>query len=680
MRCGGNYIRRSAQRGENILSGRENQLIHESSPYLIQHAHQPVDWYPWCEEAFARAEREDKPIFLSVGYSTCHWCHVMARESFDNHEIANILNQDYISIKVDREQRPDLDSIYMKVCQAMTGGGGWPMSIFLTPEKKPFFAGTYFPRDSRQGMIGFRQLLDTIAQKWKNNREELMKSAREIVRLLSKQEETAVQSGASQGDTPADIDETLMEKAVWQFFKSYDRKYGGFGNAPKFPSPHNFLFLLRQYEKQGDAFILSMVETTLQHMYCGGLFDHIGYGFCRYATDEAFQIPHFEKMLYDNAMLILAYARACDVTGNSFYQRAAEQTAEYVLREMTHPDGGFYSAQDADSEGEEGRYYVFTPSEIVNLFDEEKGNEFNRCYGITQEGNFEGKSIPHLTGGIRDADAFLDCMPKLREYRKSRSKLGLDDKILASWNGLMLAAMAQLARLTGKECYLQAALHCERFLYSNLWEEGKLHVSCRNGICSGFGYLEDYAFVAFGMLELYQVTQEKSHLEKAKDLCRKALSDFWDEGRGGFYLSGRDNEKLILRTKETYDGAVPSGNAVMAYNLVSLARIEEQEDWESFAGRQLGFLAGQAAQIPMGHAFYLLALSDWFTPPMHVTIVLAEDVDRLGMLQGIPLNADVEVLNHPTMEYPLKNGRHTFYVCTNHTCLPPVNEISEIRF
>lgn len=662
------------------MSERENQLIHESSPYLIQHAHQPVDWYPWCGEAFARAEKENKPIFLSVGYSTCHWCHVMARESFDNEDIADMLNQDFISIKVDREQRPDLDSIYMKVCQAMTGSGGWPMSIFLTPEKKPFFAGTYFPRDSMRGMIGFRQLLDTIAQKWKQNREQLVQSASEIVRLLSEQEGEAAQREDSQSDTSADIDETLPEKAVWQFFQSYDRQYGGFGDAPKFPSPHNLLFLLRQYERQGDAFILSMVETTLQQMYCGGLFDHIGYGFCRYATDRAFQIPHFEKMLYDNAMLILAYTRACDVTGNSFYQRVAEQTAEYVMREMTHPDGGFYSAQDADSEGEEGRYYVFTPSEIIDLLGEEKGNEFNRCYGITSEGNFEGKSIPHLTGGIRDADAFSDCMPMLREYRKSRSKLGLDDKILTSWNGLMLAAMAQLARLTGKECYLQAALRCERFLYKNLWEEGKLQVSCRDGICSGFGYLEDYAFVGFGMLELYKVTQEESYLEKAKVLCHKALSDFWDEEGGGFYLSGRDNEELILRTKETYDGAVPSGNAVMAYNLVSLARIEEQGDWESFAGRQLKFLAGQAAQAPMGHAFYLLALSDWCTPPPHVTVVLEEDADRLDILQGIPLNADVEVLDHPTAEYSLKNGRRTYYVCTDHTCLPPVNEISEIRF
>ena len=329
-----------------------NRLLNESSPYLIQHAKQPVDWYPWCEEAFQQAKKEDKPVFLSIGYSTCHWCHVMAHESFENTEIAELLNHFFISIKVDREERPDVDSIYMKVCQAMTGGGGWPMSIFLTPDREPFFAGTYFPPDNRGGIIGFRNLLGTISQKWQQDRETLLRSASDIVKVLRKQQNERTSQQIR-------MDETLLKKAVWQFCQTYDKSYGGFGNAPKFPSPHNLLFLLRQYEITSDALILSMVETTLQKMYEGGLFDHIGYGFSRYATDRAFQIPHFEKMLYDNAMLMMAYARAYDVTKDSFYLQVAEQTGAYVLREMTHSDGGFYSAQDADSDGMEGGYYVF---------------------------------------------------------------------------------------------------------------------------------------------------------------------------------------------------------------------------------------------------------------------------------------------------------------------------------
>lgn len=642
----------------------ENRLIHESSPYLLQHAHQPVDWYPWGDEAFAKAQREDKPVFLSIGYSTCHWCHVMAHESFDDTEIAKLLLANFVSIKVDREERPDLDSVYMAVCQAMTGRGGWPMSIFLTPEKKPFFAGTYFPKDSQRGMIGFRELLHVISQKWAHEKCELLQSADKVMAALSSEEDTKNDS----------VDAALLEKAVQQFRMSFDEKYGGFGEAPKFPTPHNLLFLLDQYCKTGTADVLHMAEVTLQQMYRGGLFDHIGFGFSRYSTDRAFQIPHFEKMLYDNALIMMAYTRAYDVTGNKFYLEAAEQTADFVLREMTAPEGGFYSAQDADSEGVEGRYYTFVPSEIFQILPDKTAAAFNRCYGITEQGNFGGRSIPHLVGSIEDARGFTDCLPKLRAYRKQRSRLHLDDKILTSWNALMIAALSQLARLSGKPEHRAAALRAAQFLHSHLQEGDRLQVSCRGGACSGPGYLDDYAFTIFAFLELYQLVQDPEYLEQAQQLCGRAMDDFWDSEHGGFYLSGKENEHLIMRPKETYDGAIPSGNSVMAYNLARLSQITSSTRWQDCAERQLKFLSESARRIPMGHAFYLLALSCCLTPSDHVTVVLAEGENPSNVMLNFPLDTLVTVLKQPSAGYALLGGRTTYYVCAGRTCRPPTND------
>jgi len=397
-----------------------NHLINETSPYLLQHAGNPVEWYPWGEEAFRRAREEDKPVFLSVGYSTCHWCHVMAHESFEDEETAKLLNEHFVAIKVDKEERPDIDRVYMSFCQAFTGSGGWPMSVFMTPDQKPFFAGTYFPPVPRHGMKSFREILTAVAKMWKESRDKLVWSAGEMVGQLEKREQEEGQIG-----------EELLQEAEAVFERIFDPEYGGFGKAPKFPTPHNILFLLEYYRDYGDKKALQMAEKTLDCMYRGGMFDHIGYGFSRYSTDRFFLVPHFEKMLYDNALLIMAYARACMVTGNPFYGEIAERTVEYVLREMTHPEGGFYCAQDADSEGEEGKYYVFTPDEVRNVLGQEAGSRFNEAYGITARGNFEGKNIPNRPSGAEDRVPKED-IGTLYRYRKERTSLYLDDKILTS--------------------------------------------------------------------------------------------------------------------------------------------------------------------------------------------------------------------------------------------------------
>jgi len=410
-----------------------NRLQHETSPYLLQHAHNPVDWYPWGEEAFRKAKSEDKPVFLSIGYSTCHWCHVMAHESFEDEEAAEILNRHFISIKVDKEERPDVDSIYMAFCQAFTGSGGWPTSIFMTPDQKPFFAGTYFPKRSRGRMIGFQEVLEAIHEKWESDREALLQQADHLLSHL-KQDEAK----------EAALSDELIESAVRIYKRIYDRKNGGLGPAPKFPTPHNLLFLMTYHERYGDETCLRMAQHTLTQMYRGGLFDHIGFGFCRYSTDERYLAPHFEKMLYDNALLMMAYCQAYTITKKPLYLDIAEKTATYILREMTNPQGGFYSAQDADSEGEEGKYYLFTPEEIVRILGKKEGEAFCRHFDITPSGNFEGKSIPNLLHSAPEDKAFEPFLEQIYAYRKERHALHLDDKILTTWNALMIAALCRL--------------------------------------------------------------------------------------------------------------------------------------------------------------------------------------------------------------------------------------------
>lgn len=650
-----------------------NHLKDQASPYLLQHAENPVDWFPWSEEAFQKAKSEDKPIFLSIGYSTCHWCHVMAHESFEDPQTAQILNTHFVSIKVDKEERPDIDAIYMAVCQAFTGSGGWPCSIFMTPDQKPFFAGTYFPKNSRRGVIGFQDLLFAIAKEWQENRSELIRSAEHIVKSL-KETDNRPSLSSREHFSPENAD-SLIHRALLDYSHSFDPQHGGFGSAPKFPCPHNLLFLMRQYALTKDQKPLEMAEKTLLQMYRGGIFDHIGFGFSRYSTDPYFLAPHFEKMLYDNALLILAYACAFGITGNSLYQEIAEKTAAYILREMTDPKGAFYSAQDADSEGEEGKYYLLGYEEVLLVLGEDAGETFIRHYGITPSGNFEGKNIPNLLASQEDFDLDAECQ-QLYRYRQTRAHLHLDDKILTSWNALMITALAFLSKVTAKECYLTAAKKAQKFIDETLFDGQILHVGCRKDARFGKGFLDDYAFSCMALLALYDATYDRTFLDKALALCRLTLSQFYDSEHGGFSFYGQNNESLIFNPKETYDGAMPSGNSVMCCNLVRLSQLTEDSEIEKAAQRQLAFLYQNACSYPSGYSFFLLSLSLFLDPPQKLTVVLSKDDSRQMLRSTLPFTANVIVLDSPTEEYRLLNGQTTYYICKGHSCQPPTNRLT----
>ncbi len=642
-----------------------NKLINEKSPYLLQHAYNPVNWYPWGEKAFTKAKAEDKLIFLSIGYSTCHWCHVMEKESFEDEEVAKILNHSFISIKVDRELRPDIDSIYMSICQAMTGGGGWPMSIFLTPEQKPFFAGTYFPKTATYGQVGFVDLLTVISQKWKKDRQLILESAEYALEHFKEEENTKI-SDASE----------LFQKAIAMFQYSFDEKHGGFGSEPKFPTAHNLLFLMSAYKQFSKPFIWNMVEKTLSQMYKGGIFDHIGGGFSRYSTDAYFLVPHFEKMLYDNAMLMMAYSAAYKISGKEIYRMGAERTGAYILREMTDEEGGFYSAQDADSEGEEGKYYVFSYEEIIQVLGKEKGEKFSQFYGITENGNFEGKNILNMLHHkmIKGEDEFKEDREKLYNYRKQRMKLHLDDKILTSWNCLMIAAFAMMNQVLKDDKYLQAAKKAEDFIRNKLTEGNTLYVGYREGKRMVSGFLDDYAFYVFALIRLYDATLENAYLERAVLFLEKAIVDFADSKNNGFFLSGSENESLISKPKETHDGAMPSGNSVMAYNLVRLSELCQKENIRQEAIKQFKFMKGKAADYPTGYSFFLMALLQETYPPEHVVCVLKSKEDLEKIKGETDLNSNIIVLEEPTEEYPLLNDTTTYYICKNFSCLPPTND------
>jgi len=643
-----------------------NRLANETSPYLLQHKDNPVEWYPWSDEAFKCAVEEDKPIFLSIGYSACHWCHVLAHESFEDEEIAHLLNKYFICIKVDKEERPDIDSVYMAVCQAFTGSGGWPMSIFMTADQKPFFAGTYFPKTSRGGMIGFRELLLAIHEKWVFERDILLQQSDEIIKHLNRAEVVA---------NAVDIE--LTHFAVSQYQHIYDEKYGGFGRAPKFPTPHNLLFLLDYCERYKSASCLHMAQHTLMQMYRGGMFDHIGFGFCRYSTDKKFLVPHFEKMLYDNALLILAYCKAYTVTKKEIYLHISEKTASYILREMTSSDGGFYSSQDADSEGEEGKYYLFTPSEITEVLGEEDGERFKCHFDITAAGNFERKNIPNLLKSAAYDKNFEPFICKLYDYRKKRHSLHRDEKILTSWNSLMIAAMCNLYLVSKKEIYLSNAKNADSFIQENLYENGFLYVNFYMEKRGVKGFLDDYSAYIFAQLSLYRATLDRKYLDRAKKLCDKVLSDFADN-TGGFYLYGKDHEELIVHPKETYDGAIPSGNSLMAYNLVRLSLLTDEERYKIAAQGQIDFLFRIALQYPTNHAMFLTALLEYEKPPTKITIVLDEQTDKRTLPLALPHNAIIIVLESAEEEYPLKNEKTTYYVCRGHSCLPPTNDLNEL--
>lgn len=640
-----------------------NHLIHETSPYLLQHAENPVAWYPWGEEAFLKARAEDKPVFLSIGYSACHWCHVMAHESFEDEATAEILNRGFISIKVDREERPDVDNVYMAVCQAMTGSGGWPLTLFLTPEKKPFYAGTYFPKTARFGMPGFRDLLNAVEEAWTHDRQKLIRSAESLTNAFQAKE------------THARVSETenLIEQGLSGLVNSFDRVYGGFGRAPKFPTPQNLLFLLQQYEKNGNAHALHMAAFTLERMYAGGMFDHIGGGFCRYSTDRHFLVPHFEKMLYDNALLILAYCKAYELTGDRLFLETAERTADYLLREMRSDGGGFYSAQDADSEGEEGHYYLLTPEETIDVLGKEAGEAFNACFDITKEGNFEGKCIPNLLRHPRPTE-WLDAEKQaLLAYRKNRAHLLTDDKVLTFWNALAITALCALYRVSDKADYLRAALSADAFLEANAIRGETLYASVKDGKTGSRAFLDDRAGLALYKLALYDATLDRAYLDAAVRHTGIAIKEYFDRDLGGFFFSGTENEELLFRFKEAADNALPSGNSIITYVIARLAVLAPDAISEEVAEKQFAYMKSQASLQPTAHTAFLTALSDLEQPPVKIVAVKAEDRDRIPLLA--PLGANMLLLDEETDEYPLLNDRETFYICRGFHCLPPVNEL-----
>jgi uncharacterized protein len=664
------------------MNQKSNRLVDEKSPYLLQHAYNPVDWFAWSEEAFAKAKAEDKPIFLSIGYSTCHWCHVMERESFEDDEAAEVLNKYFVSIKVDREERPDIDSIYMSVCQALTGSGGWPLTILMTPDKKPFYAGTYFPKNSKYGRPGLIEMLHSVEDAWKNKRQDLIDSSDEITRAVEKSASTGRKSKLSKA---------TLEQAYEEYRGSFDPVFGGIGKAPKFPIPHNLLFLLRYYYSFGEKEALDIVEKTLESMYKGGIFDHVGYGFSRYSVDRKWLVPHFEKMLYDNSLLAMAYVETYQATKKEFYKEAAEKIFTYILRDMTSPEGGFYSAEDADSEGEEGKFYVWDIDEILEVLGEEDGKLYCAYYDITGHGNFEHKNIPNLIAQeleeIENNKELKDKLNKLRaklfEYREKRVHPYKDDKILTAWNGFMIAALAYGGRVFNNNTYTEAAERAVHFIYDKLIDEkGRLLARYRDGEAAYLAYLEDYAFLTWALIELYENSFNTEYLNKALDLNKAMIEHFYDEKDGGFYLYSKDTEQLIIRPKEAYDGAIPSGNSVATLNMIRLSRITGDEKLEEMAQRQLEVFSGSIASIPSSHSVFLMAVLYSQIGGKSVVIVGdKEDTSAKAMLAEINnryLPFTTTALNINAEQYKLVDNKSAAYICQNYSCSQPVTEIQEL--
>lgn len=662
-----------------------NRLKQEKSPYLMQHGENPVDWYPWGEEAFQKAEREDKPIFLSIGYSTCHWCHVMAHESFEDLEVADLLNRGFVSIKVDREERPDIDAVYMSVCQAMTGSGGWPLTVFMTPEQKPFFAGTYFPKYGGYGRFGLMELLERVADLWKNNREELLQAGNQITAAINREQ-------TGNGSKP---DRRLVERAYSQLAQRFDHKWGGFGGAPKFPTPHNLLFLMRYADVTLESNAMKMVEITLEDMARGGIFDHIGGGFSRYSTDEMWLVPHFEKMLYDNALLLIAYTKAYQHTKRECFADTVHRNARYILRELTSAEGGFYCGQDADSDGVEGKYYVLAPGEVKTVLGETDGEEFCRLYDITDSGNFEGKSIPNRIHSSEDGWDMNDPrLEKLYDYRLNRTKLHKDDKILLSWNAWAMIALAKAGQVLEELSYLDAAIRIHDFIEGKMVDENdRLYLRYRDGDAAYVGQLDDYAVYALALLELYRITFDAKYLQAAIHRAKQMVELFEDKANGGYFMTAFDGEQLIARHKETYDGAMPSGNSVAAMVLQTLASLTGEQKWQAAADRQLSFLAGEIGEYPSASCFGVLAMMDVLYPHRELVCATSDGLpdelknylkshpaNDLQVLLKTKENADVLSKCAPfTKDYPIPEQGAMYYLCENGACKAPVSEFRMLK-
>jgi len=683
---------------------RSNRLAKENSPYLLQHAQNPVDWYPWSEEAFLKAVEEDKPVFLSIGYSTCHWCHVMERESFEDEEVAEILNENFVSIKVDREERPDIDKVYMKICALMTGGGGWPLTIMMTPQKKPFFAGTYLSKKTRVGMMGLVDLLRNVAELWEKERIKLTSKAENATGYLidyvraKRQEE--------------ELTEIVFDEAFIRLLDSFDQTNAGFGTSPKFPSPHNLLFLLRYWKRRGRQQALEMVEKTLRKMRLGGIFDQVGFGFHRYSTDSRWLFPHFEKMLYDQAMMAIAYTETYQATGKEEYQETAEEIFDYVLRDLTNPKGGFFSAEDADSEGQEGRFYVWTEEEIKQILGEDADLAIV-VFNTSRGGNYydevhrarTGNNILHLSKPLIELSLDLgvpfedltntlrNVREKLFEAREARIHPLKDDKILTDWNGLMIAALAKGAQVFNSIRLSKAAEDAVGFILHNLQDDGRLIHTYRSGEAKVDGNLDDYAFLVWGLIELYEATFNTKYLEEALRLQDVMFEHFWDNENGGFFFKSDDSEKLLIRHKEFRDGAIPSGNSVALLNLIRLARMTGKNDYEEHAATLARVFSAHKEGAPLHNTMFSSALDFFLGPTYEIAIVEHPSSEGTeSMLQAIRTRfvpnkvmllkqedrKNLENLAPFTKNMKTIDNKTTVYICSNFVCKKPMTEIEDV--
>jgi uncharacterized protein YyaL (SSP411 family) len=687
----------------NDTGKRYNHLKGEKSPYLIQHAENPVDWYPWGEEAFQKAKKENKPIFLSIGYSTCHWCHVMARESFEDEDMAEFINQVFVPVKVDREEHPDVDSTYMAACQIMTGRGGWPLTVFLTPDLKPFFAGTYFPKDDSELSVGLKSIVLKVKGIWEKNRKELLESAEEITDALNQL------SSTSSGEL---LPESTLTRAYNVLTNSFD-EHGGFGTSQKFPSPNLLLYLLHYFEHTGEQGALDMVEKTLRAMRMGGIWDHVGFGFHRYTVDPEWLVPHFEKMLYDQALLTLVYLEVYQATGKYEYRETAEKILEYVLRDMTSEQGGFFSAEDAESEGVEGKFYLWTQQEVKTILDVEEYKLFTRIYRVKERGNylddltglFTGKNILHLEKPldetaeetdlkVEELKVKLDTIrEKLFQEREKRVHPRKDDKVLTDWNGLMIAALARAGRVLNEKRYTEAAIKATEFIKGNLYQDGKLHHRYRDGEVKVEGYLEDHAFLVWGLIELYEATLDASWLEWAYQLNQVLLDKYLDEENGGFYLTSEDAEEVLTRKKDLNDSALPSGNGITLLNLQQLSSLLEDQELNEWALKQEKAFAPLVDQAPTGHIIFLIGIINRLGP--FYEVVIAGEKDEVGTEKLLEIFNEnylpraVYSLNSPDEEW-LKSrvetflekkpveGQVTAYVCKQGVCGLPITDPGEL--
>lgn len=683
-----------------------NRLINEKSPYLLQHAYNPVDWYPWSEEAFEKASKEDKPIFLSIGYSTCHWCHVMEKESFEDEEVAKLMNDAFVSIKVDREERPDIDGVYMSVCQMITGGGGWPLTIVMTPDKKPFFTGTYFPKYNRFNRIGMMELVPRLKEIWQNRRDEVLKSAEEISSSLK---------NINFGLSPAEIDETILDKAYNDLNKRYDADNGGFGTSPKFPSPHNLMFLLRYWKRNDNAKALEIVEKTLTKMRLGGIYDHIGFGFARYSTDKDWLVPHFEKMLYDQAMLIMAYTETYQITKNEIYKKTAEEIIEYVFRDMTHPDGGFYSAEDADSEGEEGKFYLWHADELRYVLNKEESDLAMNIFNVSESGNWvdeskgvrNGTNILHLKMTYDELASNLNLdisellkkieniRKKLFNYREKRTHPHKDDKILTDWNALMIASLAKAYQAFNSQKYLTAAEKAYGFIKQYLTKsDGTLFHRYREGDSGLPAHIDDYTFIINALIDLYESTFNPEYLNRALELNDILIKEFWDDTDGGFFFTSEKSEKLIARQKEIYDGAIPSGNSISLLNLLRLFKLTGKSDFSDYAEKLIKYFSNSIARSPSIFTQFLSGLDFYFGPTVEIVLSSYEFNEKINQALEIirkDFNPNKVVVFNPTIadhdllkiipyleNMRLVGSNSTFYVCKNFICNQPVTDIESL--